>query len=307
MLAGSGAGSSTLNTELLFLGLLGLAGVALAWWLLVTTEGVYLGQRVVTALYDLYASRYDRIKGFDPETEAAYLGERALRALRDVAAPLVLDVATGTGRLPLALLEMPTFNGHVWGVDLSRRMLRVAAAKLDPYDGRARLLWGPAERLPFVDGVFDMVTCLEALEFLQDQRAALAEIARVLRPGGVLLTSRRRGRDARLMPGRALDARRLARVLEEAGFADLDLVAWQVDYDLVWARKPQGAAARAGGLRPLVEVMRCPACASAAMAACEDALRCAACGARWPIAADGVIELGARARAALSLSPPDAE
>ncbi len=275
----------------MILGLIGLIGVALAWYLLVITEGVYLGRRVVVWLYDLYAGRYDAIKGFDPETEARYLGRYVLPALEDVRAALVLDVATGTGRLPLLLMETPTFNGYVWGLDLSRRMLRTAAHKLASYARRVRLLWHAAECLPFPDNTFDMVTCLEALEFFEDQRAALAEMVRALKPGGALVTTRRRGRDARLMPGKALSEPALAMLLEGLSLEGVEFWAWQVDYDIVLAWKPGVPGRGMGGVRPLVEALRCPACSASAMAEGEGALTCAACGARYPIGADGVIEL----------------
>ena len=63
---------------------------------------------------------------------------------------------------------------------------RAAAAR----EGRA-IEWrqGAAERLPFADGEFDLVTCQFALMFFTDRAAALAEMARVLRPGGRLALS----------------------------------------------------------------------------------------------------------------------
>ncbi|GAB4464131.1 MAG: hypothetical protein Kow00120_30270 [Anaerolineae bacterium] len=282
--------------EILLLGVIGLAGVALAWWLLVTTEGVYLGRRVVVWLYDLYAHRYDRIKGFDPDDEAAFLGRYVFHALEGAPAALVLDVATGTGRLPLLLMEAPAFNGRVWGLDLSRRMLRVAAKKLAPYGQRTRLLWQAAESLPFVDAAFDMVTCLEALEFFTDQRAVLAEVARVLRPGGVLVTTRRLGRDAALMPGKALSEAKLAALLGALGLEGVAFYPWQMDYDIVLAQKTGAPSAGQGGVRPLEEALCCPACRAATLVETAGALRCEACGARYPIAGDGVILLhGVRA------------
>ena len=217
-----------------------------------------------------------------------------LRALKGVRAPLVLDVATGTGRLPLALLETPTFNGRVWGLDLSRKMLGVAAAKLAGYGDRARLLWQEAERLPFADGAFDLVACLEALEFFEDQRVVLVEIVRVLRPAGVLLSTRRRGRDAFLMPGKALDEKALAALLHELGMEAVEFSPWQKDYDMLWARKPGASAGAQAGVRPLVEVLRCPQCGAPALMEETDGLRCERCRARYPIGAAGVIELRGR-------------
>ena len=93
-----------------------------------------------------------------------------------------------------------------------------------------------ASELPFADDSFDVVTCLEALEFLPDPRGALAEMCRVLRPGGTLLTTIRI--DTRWMPNRAWselkDAARSSRrwICSRFRFA-----IWQEDYSQVWARK----------------------------------------------------------------------
>ena len=82
----------------------------LVWYLLFETEGVYLGRGVVVRLYDWYASRYDDIKKFDDITEHLYLAQPIMRRIR-YNDPLVLDVATGTGRLPLALCQHASFEG----------------------------------------------------------------------------------------------------------------------------------------------------------------------------------------------------
>src|SRR5262249_28304436 len=147
-----------------------------------------------------YALRYDRIKEYDPDWESASLAEPILRRLRDIPAPLILDVATGTARLPAAMIAEPRFSGHVIGLDFSRRMLAIAAQKLA--GSKVDLLYQSAEHLPFDDNTFDAVTCLEALEFLPNPEAALLELIRVLRSGGLLLITNRRGFGAWMMPGK---------------------------------------------------------------------------------------------------------
>src|SRR5688500_11439003 len=69
------------------------------YWLLVITEGTYLGQPIVTWLYDITARRYDDIKQYDSTVESDFLGEPLVSALQSEPAPLILDVGTGTGRL----------------------------------------------------------------------------------------------------------------------------------------------------------------------------------------------------------------
>src|SRR3972149_2550803 len=77
--------------------------------------------------------------------------------------PRVLDVATGTGRVPLTLVADPAFDGTVVAVDLSRRMLREAARALNSRSRCVFLSRQDGSRLAFGDDAFDAVSCLEAL------------------------------------------------------------------------------------------------------------------------------------------------
>ncbi len=260
----------------------------LLYWQLIIAEGSYLGSRVVILLYDWSARIYERIKHFDVGAEQWFLGIPLTRALSLIPAPLVLDVATGTGRLPRAVLRQPAFDGRVIGLDLSRRMLGEAVRKTAQFADRLTFIWQDASRLPFDDDTFDAVTCLEALEFMPDPRLALTELIRVLRPGGVLLLTNRVGPDARLMPGRTYSRDEFEHRLHRLPLEDIKIQSWQVDYDLAWAIKsgqPQG-----GGIRPLPEILRCPACGGRVTRE-DQAFHCASCGHAHPIAKDGVIEM----------------
>ena len=88
------------------------------------------------------------------------------------------------------------------------------------------------------DSTFAAVTCLEALEFLPDDAAALGEIVRVLEPGGVLLTTRRQGPEAGYFLGRARSRDDLEALLAGLGLSEIRSQPWQVEYELVWAVKP---------------------------------------------------------------------
>ena len=162
---------------------------AVLYWQFIIAEGTYLGPRVVAWTYDLVASRYDAIKQFKPRDESWFVARPLLQGLVGVERPLVLDVATGTGRLPLALLRdrFAGSGGRIVGLDLSRGMLRRGRAKLNPYGEQVWLIWQDASNLPFGEGVFDGVTCLESLEFMPEPLEVLAEMVRVLAPGGMLL------------------------------------------------------------------------------------------------------------------------
>lgn len=94
----------------------------------------------------------------------------------------VLDVGAGSGHL-LNLLGC-RYGVHGTGVDISQLAMR-RVLEFNPLE--LRFLLADAERLPFADGAFDRVISFDVLEHLPNQRAALREAARVVRPGGKLL------------------------------------------------------------------------------------------------------------------------
>lgn len=227
----------------------------LIWWLFIETEGAYLGRRVVIALYDIYAARYDRVKQFDQRADILLLSQPLLQRLHPQRDPLILDIATGTGRLPLAMAANARFEGHVIGIDLSRKMLDVATGKVAAghYESFITLARHDAMRLPFPDAAFDAVACLEALEFLPDPERATQEMVRVLRPGGVLLTSMRIS--TRWMPGRTHNECDMRERLESLDMTAIEVEKWQSDYSKVWALKTSAAAPV--GSAKLAHVLRC--------------------------------------------------
>jgi len=229
---------------------LGLAAllVVVAYWQLIIAEGAYLGPKVVALLYDWSARRYDHIKQFEPIHDDWFLALPLLYRLRHEPSPLVLDVATGTARLPLALLRRPDFQGQVVGLDISGGMLREARCKTRIHNERVLLVQQDAMRLPFADNTFHAVTCLEALEFLPDLDGALREMVRVLQPGGTLLITNRVGREAWLLPGRALRPRQLEALLAALPLTNIRIRPWQVYYDLIWAEKEPGLQDSNGSL-----------------------------------------------------------
>jgi ubiquinone/menaquinone biosynthesis C-methylase UbiE len=278
---------------LLILLLLALIALLL-YWQLVWAEGSYLGRRPVAWLYNAVAHRYNDIKQYTAEDDARYLGEPLALSLQGIPRPLVLDVATGTSRLPLALCQQPLFRGHIIALDNARRMLQTAAEYVHAHRDRITWVWQHAVPLPFDDNTFDLVTCLEAFEFMPSTRDALRECRRVLKPGGLLLVTNRVGSGRWLLFGKTYSSQAFVSLLQSLGQIDITTQVWQYDYDLVWSIKPDdnsdsAAAASPAGQAP-VDLLRCPHC-RAPLDRAAAALTCRSCGRSYPIGAAGVIEL----------------
>lgn len=92
----------------------------------------------------------------------------------------VLDIACGTGATTREAAERVGPGGRVVGLDRNRGMLDVARRRAPDMEW----IEGLAEALPFTGGTFDRVLCQFALMFFDQQPKALAEMARVVRPGG---------------------------------------------------------------------------------------------------------------------------
>jgi ubiquinone/menaquinone biosynthesis C-methylase UbiE len=261
------------------------------YWAIWVAEGLYFGKEAVRWLYDAGASTYDGVKEYDDLHEATFIGNPLFSRLEEDfgATSLTLDVATGTGRLPLALLKIPFYEGTVVGVDYSRKMLHEAATKCADYAGRVTFLHHPAVPLPFADNTFDAVTCLEALEFLPDRHAALQEMVRVLRPGGWFITSNRIGTDARLLPGHTDSPEAFEARLEGLGFVEINTRPWQEIYDLIFARKAGESTPVQRNATAWLASLRCPACGKESTERTDGV--CPSCGATIKKGEDGVWEL----------------
>ncbi|WP_201294592.1 MULTISPECIES: class I SAM-dependent methyltransferase [unclassified Nocardiopsis] len=101
----------------------------------------------------------------------------------------VLDVACGTGVLARIAAERLNPDARVTGVDINPDMIAVARAVAPERAEPIRFTVGDACALDLPGGEFDTVLCQQALQFLADREAALAEMRRVLVPGGRLALS----------------------------------------------------------------------------------------------------------------------
>jgi ubiquinone/menaquinone biosynthesis C-methylase UbiE len=180
--------------------------------------------------------RLATIKRQRAETAAAYFRDNAahwheIRSLyvdeREVEAALIeiiaaaaphdlLDIGTGTGRM---LEILAPYAGNALGIDQSREMLAVARVNLE----RARLVnsmvrLGDMYQLPLADGSFDAVVVHQVLHYADRPDQTIAEAARVLRPGGVLI--------AVDFAPHGLEFLRDDHAHRRLGFADADIQEW---------------------------------------------------------------------------------
>jgi ubiquinone/menaquinone biosynthesis C-methylase UbiE len=129
-------------------------------------------ESVVATLERMYATRdVLRRRALVREALAASPGDR------------ILDVGCGPGFYVAELLDAVGSEGHVVGVDRSEDMLAVAAGRVSAH-GNVEFHRGEATALPVGDAGFDRVLSVQVFEYVDDVPAALAEMHRVLRPGG---------------------------------------------------------------------------------------------------------------------------
>lgn len=136
----------------------------------------------IRKMFDSISGRYDLLNRImTGGRDLAWRRQTARIALAGESRQRVLDVATGTGDMALALLDAGA--GQVIGLDFSAEMLRGAREKIG-FRSHCSLLTGDAMRLPFPDATFDACTVAFGLRNMADYAAAVRELVRVIRPGG---------------------------------------------------------------------------------------------------------------------------
>lgn len=248
-------------------------------------EGVHLGPRVQAWLYDRWSKKYDKSKRESQYRDSEMLAQPLVDALKNVPGPFVLDFATGTGRLSYTLMSHPGFKGRIVALDLSQGMLEQAASKLSPYLDRVDLLRHVSLPLPFPDAAFDVVCALEVLELFPNMDEPLAELTRVLRPGGILLTSRgteESGRKAKVKSKTQFTA-----LLERIGLENVQITSWWKLFDRVLTRK--NGSSTPIGARKLSQVMRCLVCKQTQWQKEASALKCENCGKVLLMTKEGIV------------------
>ena len=131
--------------------------------------------------FDMQASIYDEVEEAGGNARSVY--PAIIKLMDEHGYDSALDVGCGTGGLIDAVLaEKP--DKEFTGIDISEEMIRIAKEKLA---GRASLIVGDSESLPFSDGSFDIVICNHSFHHYPAPEKVLFEIRRVLREGGMFI------------------------------------------------------------------------------------------------------------------------
>ena len=141
----------------------------------------------VGEVFDRVAERYDVMNDLMSLGLHRLWKTFAVSVARPRRGERILDVATGSGDLAAALARRVGAEGEVWATDINRRMLERGRDRLLDEGVAAPAVQCDAERLPFPDRYFDCVSVAFGLRNMTHKDRALAEMARVLKPGGRLV------------------------------------------------------------------------------------------------------------------------
>jgi demethylmenaquinone methyltransferase/2-methoxy-6-polyprenyl-1,4-benzoquinol methylase len=141
----------------------------------------------VRSMFSRIAHRYDLMYALMTGGRHHAWRRIAAATLRDAPPGAVLDLATGTGDLALAIRRVRP-AATVVGADFSEAMLRQAAPKLARHGARVPLVAADALVLPFPDRTFAAVTSAFLLRNLADLGSGIAEMRRVTKAGGLVVT-----------------------------------------------------------------------------------------------------------------------
>jgi demethylmenaquinone methyltransferase/2-methoxy-6-polyprenyl-1,4-benzoquinol methylase len=140
-------------------------------------------------MFDSIAPTYDLVNRVMTFGLDQYWRKKLVRSLPKEGSLKVLDCATGTGDLVVAMMEGCPRITEMVGLDLAEEMVALAKKKVESKRFASKVAWqvGSALDLPFADNTFDVVTIAFGIRNVTDVSLALNEFRRVLKPGGRLL------------------------------------------------------------------------------------------------------------------------
>jgi demethylmenaquinone methyltransferase / 2-methoxy-6-polyprenyl-1,4-benzoquinol methylase len=141
----------------------------------------------VAQMFDTISGNYDglnRVISFGIDVKWR---KKVLKMVSATNPQTILDIATGTG--DLAILMAETGAKEITGADISEGMMEVGRKKVaeKDLDSRIKLVYGDSENLPFEDNYFDAITVAFGIRNFETLEKGLAEILRVLKPGGIFV------------------------------------------------------------------------------------------------------------------------
>jgi demethylmenaquinone methyltransferase/2-methoxy-6-polyprenyl-1,4-benzoquinol methylase len=141
----------------------------------------------VAQMFDNISGNYDglnRVISFGVDTKWR---KKVLKLVSDKNPETILDIATGTG--DLAILMANTSAKKIIGLDISAGMLEVGRKKIEAKNLSAKieLILADSENMPFEDHTFDAITVAFGVRNFEHLEVGLAEILRVLKPGGIFV------------------------------------------------------------------------------------------------------------------------
>ena len=141
----------------------------------------------VAQMFDTISGNYDglnRVISFGIDVKWR---KKVLKLVADTNPDTILDIATGTG--DLALLMTQTKATQIIGLDISAGMLEVGRNKISErkLDSKIEMVLGDSENMPYEDNYFDAITVSFGIRNFETLEKGLAEIYRVLKPGGLFV------------------------------------------------------------------------------------------------------------------------
>jgi trans-aconitate methyltransferase len=214
------------------------------FWLVGFAEFSYFGNKGVKLLYNLFSPIYN-FKWLSSKYQNKELNQRLFieplkEAFHDNPSGEFLDLACGSGRMSLMLLEQNFFEGRIEALDFSKGMLNQFSESLKKFGAdkveRVKINfldladWQPQKK-------FQVVAFMEAGEFVPDFVKVISKISLSLTSGGRLLLTKPPDWMWIFYPGRNQRAVDLTKLLESQGFASIKISDWTSRYQVVSAIK----------------------------------------------------------------------
>jgi len=157
----------------------------------VESQRLYINNKqssAIAQMFDKIAWRYDFLNHFFSLHIDKIWRRKAVNELRGRPLDHILDVATGTADLALAI-QKRLHPAHITGIDISEGMLAIGRQKIEKkgLEQQISLMFGDSEAIPFDDHTFDAVTVAFGVRNFEHLEKGLGEMFRVLKTGGKLV------------------------------------------------------------------------------------------------------------------------